>query len=724
MTRFIIILLFSLVCQLQILANEFTSPLEEENLVNVQDYKMSLQLTQKELSEKTTGELLDLCLDYPYILDCLFYNGIEEGIDVLISEFNGFLELLSRNDAIESMLSKLQSFSDDFNELQHSDGVTKGLLSFKYLVLEMLLVKESEKAKLSIEQKRIIMNVMDSCLSVKVKYPETFGRLSEMPFLLMGKQVSSDGMSSFLRSNPTPTTIHTPKGSIVSDTYIINENDYSYSFDELVALQSSLYTNYDGAELIAPPSKKYNCHAYAWHISEGGEQVWIGRYTNTAENIYWTDGSYKEVPESLSTKVSYDENTANHSAIRINSTWYQSKWGDGPLVKHHPNACPYNTSYSKKYYRKSPVLVGPSYVYESAVFVANNIITGSTLTWTLSGSNASCFILEPNVPSTYNCRITRKDSVEFNYPTTNLTLTALVTYGGVVTDTISKQFVAPFIEGPTIPCNHTEYTVIGRPNNSSVTWSTNGQGIGNGTDPNWVLEVDPNDYVIANYDGRYIYGTLTANVIVGNQTVGVLHKHVDTTGGFSGMWYQQPALLDSTNATPQSFSHMSILEIVPGRKVFLVSDDFIGATISHSQTGFTLLNWSNSNGVISFTPMASLNSNSGSIIINESDGCKSFSFSLRRPLPPILLNANLLDGTCLFSISENEDVISTTDTRLNTSIEWQLTIIQNDTGRIVYESSVAGRSKTVGIMGWDSGMYLAIAQIDGIYISCKFTVNK
>ena len=285
MTRFIIILLFSLVCQLQILANEFTSPLEEENLVNVQDYKMSLQLTQKELSEKTTGELLDLCLDYPYILDCLFYNGIEEGIDVLISEFNGFLELLSRNDAIESMLSKLQSFSDDFNELQHSDGVTKGLLSFKYLVLEMLLVKESEKAKLSIEQKRIIMNVMDSCLSVKVKYPETFGRLSEMPFLLMGKQVSSDGMSSFLRSNPTPTTIHTPKGSIVSDTYIINENDYSYSFDELVALQSSLYTNYDGAELIAPPSKKYNCHAYAWHISEGGEQVWIGRYTNTAENI-------------------------------------------------------------------------------------------------------------------------------------------------------------------------------------------------------------------------------------------------------------------------------------------------------------------------------------------------------------------------------------------------------------------------------------------------------
>lgn len=36
----------------------------------------------------------------------------------------------------------------------------------------------------------------------------------------------------------------------------------------------------------------------------------------------------------------------------------------------------------------------------------------------------------------------------------------------------------------------------------------------------------------------------------------------------------------------------------------------------------------------------------------------------------------------------------------------------------------AGRSKTVGIMGWDSGIYLAIAQVDGISISCKFTINK
>ena len=726
MTRFIIITVFALVCQLQSFANEVNPTLEGKDPVNIQDYKKSLQLNQKELAEKTTGELLDLCLNYPYIIDCLFYNGIEEGVDELILEYNGFSELLSRNDAINTMLSRLQLFSNEFNELQHSDSVMKGMFSFKNLVLEMLIAKESEKSELSIEQKRIIMNVMDSCLSVKVQYPKTFGSLCRIPYLLIERQLSSDGMSSFLRSNPTPTTIHTPKGSIVPDTYTINENDHSYSSDELAALQSSLYINYDGAELIAPPSKKYNCHAYAWHISEGGGQVWLGYYTNTAENVYWTDGSYKEVPESLSTKVSYHESTANHSAVRINSTWYQSKWGEGPLVKHHPNACPYNTSYPKKYYRKSPVLVGPSYVYESASFTANNIITGSTLTWTLSGSNASCFVLEPGVPSTNNCTITRNDSVEFNYPATNLTLTAIVTYGGILTDTISKQFIAPFIEGPAIPCDHTEYTVINRPDNSTVTWSTIGQGIGNGTDPNWMLEVDPNDYVIANYDDRYIYGTLTANVIVGNQSVGVLHKHVDTTGGFSGTWYQQPSLLDSTNATPRSFSHMSILEIVPGRKVYLVSNDFIGTTITHSETGFTISNWSNSNGVISFTPRASLNNNSGSIIIrgNSSSDCRSFSFSLRRPLLPILLNASLSEGVCQFSISENEDAISTTDTRLGTSPEWRLSIIRNDTGKTVYESFVAGRSKTVGIIGWDSGIYLAIAQVDGISISCKFTINK
>lgn len=726
MNRLFIITIFSLVCLLQIHASNINGSLKEEGIpVNIQEYKTGLQLSKKDLKEKSTEELLDICLGYPYIIDCLFYDSIEEGIDELISEFNGFPELLSRTDAVKTMLSKLLSFHADFEKIQQHDRVSKGGFSFRYLVLEMLLVKKSEISEQTMEQKRIIMNMMDSCLSVKVKFPETFGKVCQTPYSLMERQLSSDRMSPLLRNYiVTPTTIYTPKGSIVPDTYIIDGDDYSLSPDELSSLQNDLYNNYDGAQLVAPPSIKYNCHAYAWHVYEGGGQVWVGYNTITAENIYWTDGSYKEVSESLSTKISYDESTANHSAIRLSNTWYQSKWGMGPVVKHHPNACPYNTYYPKKYYKRNSSLSGPSYVYESAVFTVNNIEYGSSLTWVLSGSNDSCFILEPGVPSANQCRITRNDSVE--YYNTNFTLKALITYEGAVIDTISKQIIAPYINGPTIPCNHTEYSVIGRPNNSTVTWSTNGQGLGYDIDPYWQLEVDPNDYVITNYNGGYIYGTLTANVIENNQVVGVLQKHIDTTGGFSGTWYQEPSLLDSTNTVPQAFSHMSILEIVSGRKVYLMSDDFNSTSITHSETGFSILGWNNSNGVISFTPIAAPNSLSGSIVIrgSSSNGCRNFKFSLRRPVNPILLTASPSEEVCHFSISEKEDANSSTNTRLGNSPEWLLTITQSDTGRTVYESAVSGKSKTVGIKGWDSGIYIATAQVGAQYISCKFAVPK
>jgi hypothetical protein len=149
------------------------------------------------------------------------------------------------------------------------------------------------------------------------------------------------------------TNVKTPNNSTVQDTYSLTSADVSYSSSQLAALASDLYNNYNGAELVDAPSYKYNCHAYAWHVSEGGSKVWIGAYTKTAEDIYWTDGSYAEVTESKATKVSYHQD-GNHSAIRLNSTWYQSKWGASALVKHHPNDVPvvYQPSLTKKYYNR------------------------------------------------------------------------------------------------------------------------------------------------------------------------------------------------------------------------------------------------------------------------------------------------------------------------------------------------------------------------------------
>lgn len=149
------------------------------------------------------------------------------------------------------------------------------------------------------------------------------------------------------------TTVKTPKGSTVQNTGKLTSSDISYSSAQLASLTQDIHDNFNGATLIDVPTYKYNCHAYAWHVSEGGDKVWIGYYDKPfdkpiAEDVYWEDGSYIEVSESQATKVSYHE-TGDHSAIRLSNEWYQSKWGQGPLVKHHPNDVPllYNPSMTK-----------------------------------------------------------------------------------------------------------------------------------------------------------------------------------------------------------------------------------------------------------------------------------------------------------------------------------------------------------------------------------------
>lgn len=108
-------------------------------------------------------------------------------------------------------------------------------------------------------------------------------------------------------------------------------------------------------------TKEFNCHGYAWHVSEGGANRWIGyNYGNTDEHIYWTGGSYTQISSQHypGGKVSYASD--DHSAVvadpsTYGSGWFVSKWGDKVLMRHAYDDCPY-TSTNLKYYRLNPIL--------------------------------------------------------------------------------------------------------------------------------------------------------------------------------------------------------------------------------------------------------------------------------------------------------------------------------------------------------------------------------
>lgn len=95
------------------------------------------------------------------------------------------------------------------------------------------------------------------------------------------------------------------------------------------------------ATLIGDASRTYNCHGYAWYVSEGGSEVWIDAPEQTK---FWTDNSFVPVAsEAMASKISY--NSDNHSAITTcESGIYISKWGSGPLMKHDAGYGPYDNS--------------------------------------------------------------------------------------------------------------------------------------------------------------------------------------------------------------------------------------------------------------------------------------------------------------------------------------------------------------------------------------------
>lgn len=183
-------------------------------------------------------------------------------------------------------------------------------------------------------------------------------------------------------------TIYTPKRNPVEAWIGFEE----MSDSEKVALSIKYDTTYPHATELNPPSAttSYNCHGYAWHMSEGGDPVVIGLTDPYEEDIYWTKGSYIETTSGDPNvrKVSYFAD--NHSATVVPSTdLCISKWGMGPLMEHPCNYGPpcYNMNYRKYYKLRNLTLTGNTDVLcpnEQRTFISDLSIQGSTYSWTRS----------------------------------------------------------------------------------------------------------------------------------------------------------------------------------------------------------------------------------------------------------------------------------------------------------------------------------------------------
>jgi hypothetical protein len=171
--------------------------------------------------------------------------------------------------------------------------------------------------------------------------------------LFVANSLPALGQTQVTRYTPlsTPVTAYNQMPGMSSD----DKNDWS----------SFVKFYYPDAKELNEPSatNNFNCHGYAWHVSEGGDQVWIGlgNYDSNPyimEDIYWEDGSYIRLnSESGANKISYYN--GNHSAIQTSiAGTYHSKWGNGPLMEHSHDYGPPSYHMSYRYYYDEPVISG------------------------------------------------------------------------------------------------------------------------------------------------------------------------------------------------------------------------------------------------------------------------------------------------------------------------------------------------------------------------------
>lgn len=205
-------------------------------------------------------------------------------------------------------------------------------------------------------------------------------------------------------------TIYTPNGSTVPNVTINPEMTPA----EIAAANDYVDITYPNATRLADASNTYNCHAYSFYLTEGGNtNAWINAFLPT---IYWDDGSYTEVtdPRCFS-KVTYP--VGDHSAVFAGNGQHISKWGPLPLMQHNEDYSPYNST-GLKYYNRNFSISGPNAICAtvSDPYIIPALPPGTTVAWsTFPSTPVYATPTTPTAPQTtltkYNNGITNLQAI-------------------------------------------------------------------------------------------------------------------------------------------------------------------------------------------------------------------------------------------------------------------------------------------------------------------------
>lgn len=330
--------------------DEITMPEVWSSFQSFEEMMEACQIPEGVLSKLSTEALILTCLNHPLALSYTAYNDELKGVDVICKTSNVFQELLNRPDG----MNQLVRYYDSFPEVKVWTPTLKNTnseVSIASINLVELIIANNLSKVDDIVKREVLTDAINKWKIRKETDNNLFSWFS------LAKTV-------YLAEKAIPTKSPTVSGgNVIGYVYLqttFDQNVTGYSRQEMLPseiaeLDAYYIQHYPNATFDASSTWYYNCHSYAWNISDGGTTCWIQDDGNCHLSRYWTNDYYCSTNfPGLASKIYYYN--SDHSAVKISENLYLSKWGCCPRMYHAPGYGPYSNMSQRHYYRPVSVL--------------------------------------------------------------------------------------------------------------------------------------------------------------------------------------------------------------------------------------------------------------------------------------------------------------------------------------------------------------------------------
>jgi len=321
----------------------------------------------------STDDLAASALDYPLLLDPLYHDNIQLGMDSVVANSNVLTELIRRPGAGGALLKRYADI-----QIRLPDSVAPldaGDHTFEVWKVESLLAQPQVLGGMSRDQLEEILRIGRDKYAAKQANPQTYSRSGLEPTtVLLGRALAlREGWDwtrvPLLRDATAPssaaideivptldrhftepgvahpitagiaimdrnTIVRTPLGTAVGVVEISDE----FTDAEIKSLNARVQRQWPKAKRETNASRRYNCHSYAWYSQATNNKIWMN---TPGDDTYWRDRSYVwTTGTNAGLRWSWPEST-DHTAIGTGSGWVRGKWGKAGRMFHWYNYGPY-----------------------------------------------------------------------------------------------------------------------------------------------------------------------------------------------------------------------------------------------------------------------------------------------------------------------------------------------------------------------------------------------